>query len=534
MGLPAFFDVIEQTALTRFFDYLPSNPSCGSGKYTDLIRTKSIAAKYPYIQPCPPHIQAWLVFDLDHCDSGIWMDVSLPAPNMIVRDRDSGKSHLYYAIPPVFKGTNARQAPLRYLEAIRYSMALRLDADLRYSGRISKNPLCKDWYVEHIHNTEYSLGELADYFDELITPPRENDHNKAAAEALEPGRNCILFLRLRYWAYRHVAKYRKYSFDRWVNAVDAQSKALNHYSDTPYASQGRLDDKEAATVARSVAKWVWRWYESSRGIMELAELDISTDAKQRLSARRTHEIRSERTEAKIKSAIDSLTQSGKTFTKGDVALLAGISRSQLHRRYAHLFTAPSPTSKPENRPARGVANGVYQITAHRGATVGLASPCKLDEHTKMNENNDLIANNDSRSGGADAKRAFTVICTSLALMEKIVQSDGVTPKFGYKDRARLARLILAQQIPLFDADLLASFVGCSAVETKYSHMTTSDWCGYVIVACRQIKQKIISKEREKVVKFDAFLNGHQVKLSDKDLPDLAEYCRKLGKGEKFT
>lgn len=533
MGLPAFFDVIEQTALTRFYDYLPSNPSCGSGKYTDLIRTKSIAAKYPYIQPCPPHMQAWLVFDLDHCDSGIWMDVSLPAPNIIVRDRDSGKAHLYYAIPPVFKGSNARQAPLRYLEAVRYSMALRLEADLRYSGRISKNPLCKDWYVEHIHNTEYSLGELADYFDELITPPRENDHNKAAAEALEPGRNCILFLRLRYWAYRHVAKYRKYSFDRWVNAVDAQAKALNHYSDTPYASQGRLDEKEAATVARSVAKWVWRWYESSRGVMELAELDISTDAKQRLSARRTHEIRSERTEAKIKSAIDSLSQSGQTFSKADVARLAGISRSQLHRRYAHLFKAPSP-AEPENRATLGVAHGVYQITAHRGATGALAQPREHEECIKMNENNNLIGVNGSRSGGVDAKKAFTAICTSLALMEKIAESDGVTPKFGYKDRARIARLILAQKIPLVDADLLASFVACSAVESRYSHMSTSDWCGYVIVACRQIKQKIISKEAEKIVKFAAFLNGEQVNLSDKDLPDLAEYCRKIGKGEKFT
>ena len=532
MGQTLRFDVIEQTAITRFYDHLPHHPSCGDSKPAYLIRSKYTARKYPYIQANPPGITSWLTFDIDHGDCWAWMSENLPAPNLIVRDRETGRGHISYAIVPVCTSVNGRAHPKQYLKAVRAAMAKRLRADAGYTGRITKNPLCDQWLVTELHSHEYSLGELHDY---LKLEPQKIEHS-SVNEDLEPGRNSILFLRLRYWAYAKIAGARSATYRDWENRVFAQAHRANSFKSTPYAANGPLEDKEVDGIAKSVARWVWNNYTTTRGVMELAELKVPLSSKQRLSARRTHEIRTNRSEAKIKQAIASLAASGETITKTAVSRISGISRQQLTNRYEHLF-APS---KQIIDVAEDVKFGVNQISALGGAldasalscesSIGLSQtkpPVLLPEQPlKSDKFMNIHGVSDSRSGG---KAAFSKICGMLAIIEKIHARDGTSPRFGYRGRARITRVILSQKLPLIEAELFAGSIADLAVDPMYSHMTIADWCAYCVVACRAIKQKIDAETANKTAlrleRFDSYLRGECVHLSDSELPELVIYAK---------
>ncbi len=64
----------------------------------------------PDMQVNRPGFVSWLIFDLDHTKAMIWEDAGLPAPNLIVRNRKSGHSHLYYAIPRLHDRGRPQQA----------------------------------------------------------------------------------------------------------------------------------------------------------------------------------------------------------------------------------------------------------------------------------------------------------------------------------------------------------------------------------------------------------------------------------------
>ncbi|WP_335736420.1 replication initiation protein [Rheinheimera muenzenbergensis] len=104
------------------------------------IRPREYAIRYPYMQVNSPGMVSWLVFDLDHSNPHVWDDEGLPAPNMVVTNRNDGRAHLFYAIPPVCTSENARSKPIAYMKAVYEAMAARLGADLSYSGPVAKTP----------------------------------------------------------------------------------------------------------------------------------------------------------------------------------------------------------------------------------------------------------------------------------------------------------------------------------------------------------------------------------------------------------
>ena len=106
------------TALNRVLTEAPYLPRCSDDKTATRVRPREYAIRYPYMQVNRPGFVSWLIFDLDHSNALIWEDAGLPAPNLIVRNRKSGHSHLYYAIPPVCTTESARSKPIAYMKAI--------------------------------------------------------------------------------------------------------------------------------------------------------------------------------------------------------------------------------------------------------------------------------------------------------------------------------------------------------------------------------------------------------------------------------
>lgn len=337
---------------------------------------------------------SWLIFDLDHTNSLAWDDEGLPPPNLIVRNRNNGHSHLFYAIPSVCTTENARDKPIQYMKAIYAAFALRLNADTDYnSGPVAKTPGHPWWSTSELHNHVYQLGELADYV-ELEVPtwkagPQLDD--------LPHSRHCILFEQLRYYAYSIVNRERERgtlsTFTRLLEAF-----AHNHNT---FARNGFSEDLMLSSVratVRSVARWTWTRYVGStrccRGAMEL-DKSLPLSERQRLAAKRTHDLRHKATESKIRAACRGLQERGEMLTQAAIASLAGVSR-QTVATYGHVLeevskplsiatlpTAPTvaaqaKTHGPSAVHQRGetdtlldVKNGVNQVAARPRAALDL-------------------------------------------------------------------------------------------------------------------------------------------------------------------
>ncbi|MEB0222132.1 replication initiation protein, partial [Pseudomonas sp. AB12(2023)] len=164
-----FFE--DGTALNRIVLEAPYLARCSDNKTATLVRPRKYALRYPYMQINRPGMVSWLIFDLDHTNSLAWDDARLPPPNLTVRNRNNGHSHLYYAIPSVCTTENARDKPIQYMKAVYAAFAIRLDADTEYnSGPVAKTPGHPWWSTTELHNHVYELGELADYVDLEVTP----------------------------------------------------------------------------------------------------------------------------------------------------------------------------------------------------------------------------------------------------------------------------------------------------------------------------------------------------------------------------
>lgn len=349
------------TAIDRFYTELAYKPWCGEDKAARLVRPKATAVSKPYIAPNPPALVHWLVFDLDHPNSWIWQDKNLPEPNLIVTTPHTGRSHLYYAISPVCVSDNAREAPIAYMKAVYRALAKGLEADIAYNGRIAKNPLSKYWNTLELHSFQYNLNDLAEGLVLEVVPFHESEE---ANIDIPEGRNNALFHRLRHWAYANVARAKTTgSFDNWDAAILKRALSLADIEpDFGY--------NEIKNTAKSVSAWTWCKYAGSgidRGVMKLGDTDLPLENRQRLAARRTHTIRAEATERRIRDAIGQLSQVKARVTKTAVAALCGVSRQQLSRRYAHLFDSPPLADiqpfTSENISPISVLYAVHQITA---------------------------------------------------------------------------------------------------------------------------------------------------------------------------
>lgn len=363
------------TALNRVLVEAPYLPRCSDDKTATRVRPREYAIRYPYMQINRPGFVSWLIFDLDHANAAIWEHAGLPAPNLIVRNRVTGHAHLYYAIPPVCTTEAARANPIAYMKAVYAAFAAKLDADIDFhSGPVAKTPGHPWWGTEELHNHVYELGELADYVELAVASPwgRRPQFNEVSHS-----RHCILFEHLRQYAYSIVKRERATgSLSSFARLLEAYAHNKNAFHKLGFSHNLALSSLRA--TVKSVARWTWERYTGSgrchAGVMQL-DSNLSLVERQRLAAKRTHDVRHKATESKVRSACHLLLQKGESLTQAAIARTAGVTR-QTVAAYKHVMET---TLKPlavavlpmVSAAKNNVKYGTHQVTAVSG---GFVSP----------------------------------------------------------------------------------------------------------------------------------------------------------------
>jgi hypothetical protein len=355
------------TALHRVLVEAPYLPRCSDDKTATRIRPREYAIRYPYMQVNRPGMVSWLIFDLDHRHAMVWEDACLPAPNLIVRNRTSGHSHLYYAIPPVCTTAHARSKPITYMKAVYAAFAARLDADPDFhSGPVAKTPGHPWWLTHELHNHVYELGELADYVELNVASPWNQGPQ---LEQASHSRHCILFEQLRHYAYAIINREREHgSFARFARLLEAYAYNKNDFQKFGFTEN--LPQSSLKATVKSVARWTWDRYTGSgrchRGVMQLDD-SLPLVERQRLAAARTHDVRHKATESKVRAACRVLQQKGEALTQTAIGRVAGLAR-QTVAKFKHVIQEvlkPAAVSFLEGVAATvgNVKYGAYQVTA---------------------------------------------------------------------------------------------------------------------------------------------------------------------------
>lgn len=355
-------------ALNRVLQEAPYLPRCSYNKTATKVKPREYALRYPYMQINRSDMTSWLIFDLDHANSLIWDDVGLPPPNFIVRNRESGRSHLYYAIEPVCTSYMARSKPIRYMKAIYQAFALLLKADLQYSsGPVAKTPGHPWWATEVLHDYEYALGDLADCVELEVAKPWAKSPDFAA---VSHSRHCTLFEDMRFFAYSIVNHERDHgSYDSFYYRLEAYAHNANTYGRQGF-SDGNLPYSSLRATVKSIARWTWdRYYGNTRchrGAMQL-DNSLPLPERQRLAAKRTHNLRHKETESKIRAACRYLLSRGETLLQKTIALVAKVSR-QTVANYKHVIEdaklpAPVALLRPPAAAPGEVNYGEHQVVA---------------------------------------------------------------------------------------------------------------------------------------------------------------------------
>ena len=244
----------SKIGLDRFINTIPKKPYASDDlMYGVKIYSKDAALRKVYLQPNHPYYLHNIVFDLDYSASLVeilYSKTGIPLPNLIVENKENGRSHaIYYLKTPVFKTDASRQKPIIYLNAIQRTLQHVLDADVNYTGLICKNPLNERWRTSTLRHTPYSLDELANKLEidwkQISKPIKQN-------EAVGLGRNCYLFHTARLWAYVAIRKHRGATYNTWLQSVLDHCLKLNEGITEP------LGYNEVKGIAKSISRYCWK------------------------------------------------------------------------------------------------------------------------------------------------------------------------------------------------------------------------------------------------------------------------------------
>ena len=253
----------------------PRRPYC-TDDFEQGVRVRSLrqALTKTYIQANPPMLRVWSIYDIDRPAGGLaWDAANLPPPSWATVNKANGHAHLVYGLraPVLTSSMEARQAPLRYLNAVESAFRAKLGGDDGYSGLLTKNPAHPQWWTVRGPELAYELGYLAEWVD--LDRFKAKQGVKVAEVGL--GRNVTVFDFVRLWAYKKVREFKgqQGGFVHWQKAVYDRCMARNADFGTP------MDYREAYQIAKSVAKWTWSRFDTEASDARFSKLQAARVSK---------------------------------------------------------------------------------------------------------------------------------------------------------------------------------------------------------------------------------------------------------------
>jgi len=237
-----------------FIGNLPTKPYCTDDLATGLkIRPKNSAISFKYIQPNSPFYQHYFVLDLDYesaLSEILYSLDGIPMPNFVAETPNSGRLHAFFELKtPIYTTDASRQKPIMLANAVYLRLQQLFNADVGYSGLISKNPIHEQWRTYSLRKKPYTLTELSSKLDidwqEAKKPPKQH-------EAIGLGRNCYIFHTARHWAYVEIRKYRGKTYNVWLQAVIDHCLKLNEGITEP------MQYNEIKGIAKSISRYCWK------------------------------------------------------------------------------------------------------------------------------------------------------------------------------------------------------------------------------------------------------------------------------------
>ncbi|MEG2695468.1 MAG: replication initiation protein [Acinetobacter sp.] len=240
--------------LEQFTARLPNKPYCSDDlNYGVRILPKRLALLKKYIQPNHPYYTHFFVFDLDYSTAYIdfyYSMIGVPTPNLIVENPENGHAHYIYQLAtPIYKTDASKPKPIQYGNAVYNALRDVLNADVGYTGLITKNAVHEQWRTYTIHSEPYTLNQLAEH---LELTSKQINKPIAPDEAVGLGRNCCVFHTVRKWAYVAIRKHRGSTYNQWLDAVVAECCSVNAQFTDP------MQYNEVKGIAKSIARWVWK------------------------------------------------------------------------------------------------------------------------------------------------------------------------------------------------------------------------------------------------------------------------------------
>lgn len=246
-ALAQAIDYFHHTAPRR--PYCTNDPASGQG-----VRNQAEAFLHSHIQPNTPSKVTWLCFDCDQPGAALhWDSVSAPPPTLVMENPANGHAHIAYALEtPVPRTDAARFKPLLYLASVNEGIRRKLDADPGYRAGLIKTPGHEKWRTT-AYGGIYDLHHLAEYV--TLPSPSEVLRKAKNPEYAGLGRNCMLFEMLKQYAYTAVRRHwQPNGLESFSNELELHAEGLNR----EYNHRDPLTLKECRSVAKSVARWVWK------------------------------------------------------------------------------------------------------------------------------------------------------------------------------------------------------------------------------------------------------------------------------------